>query len=100
MKSNIILLLLVLLTEISFGQEDKEIIVPGGKGGYTLLSNGWKLTPAGENTGIGELPMNLIFTKDEKYAITSNSGMEENSLSVVDLELKKEVHRVIIDKTW
>jgi DNA-binding beta-propeller fold protein YncE len=100
MKSNIILLLFVLFTCISFCQVDEKISIPGSKGDYTLLPNGWKLTPAGDNTGIGELPMNLIFTKDERYAITSNSGMGENSLSVVDLNLKKEVQRVIIDKTW
>ena len=52
---------------------------------YTLLPNGWKLTPAGEQIGIDELPLNLIVTKDEKYAITSNSGYAEHSLSVIDL---------------
>jgi DNA-binding beta-propeller fold protein YncE len=100
MKSKIVLLFLVLLTELSFGQADKNIIIPGNKGDYTLLSNGWKLTPAGENTGIGELPMNIVFTKDEKYAITSNSGMGENSFSVIDLDSKKEMQRAEIDKTW
>ena len=44
--------------------------------------------------------MNLVFTKDEKYAITSNSGMGENSLSVIDLSAKKEIQRLVIDKTW
>ncbi len=100
MKSNIILLVIFLFTELTFCQTDNNIVIPGSKGPYTLLSNGWKVTPAGDNTPIGELPMNLICTKDEKYAITSNSGMGENSFSVVDLNLKREVQRVIIDKTW
>jgi len=100
MKPKIILMLIVLFAEISFCQNDSSIVVPGSKGDYTLLSNGWKLTPAGANTGIGELPMNLIYTHDEKYAITSNNGMKENGFSVVDLDLKKEVQRVEIDKTW
>jgi DNA-binding beta-propeller fold protein YncE len=100
MKSKIILLFIIVLTEISFSQTDNKIIVPGVKGDYTLLSNGWKLTPAGDNIPVGELPMNLIFTKDEKFAITSNSGMGENSFSVIDLNSKKEVQRMVIDKTW
>ncbi|MCG6915807.1 hypothetical protein LJE86_18030, partial [bacterium BMS3Abin03] len=67
---------------------------------YTLLPNGWKLTPAGEQIRIDELPLNLIVTKDEKYAITSNSGYAEHSLSVIDLSSKKEMQRVIVNKTW
>jgi YVTN family beta-propeller protein len=83
-----------------YSQEETKITVPGSKGEYTLLPNGWKLTPAGENISVGELPMNLIYTKDEKFAITSNSGMGVNSFSVIDLVNKKETQRMVIDKTW
>ena len=101
MKSKIIILLfLILLTGCTSKQLINNSQIPSNKGNYTLLPNGWKLTPAGENIGVGELPMNLVFTKDEKYAITSNSGMAENSLSVIDLSAKKEIQRLVIDKTW
>jgi len=73
---------------------------PGHYGEHTLLPNGWKLTPAGENIEIGELPLNMILTKDENYAVTSNSGTNLHSISVIDLENKKEIQRIIIDKTW
>jgi DNA-binding beta-propeller fold protein YncE len=101
MKSKIIsLFLLVLLTGCTSKQLINNYQVPNKNDDYTLLPNGWKLTPAGENIGVGELPMNLVFTKDERYAITSNSGMGENSLSVIDLSTKKEIQRLVIDKTW
>ena len=101
MKSNIIsLLFLFLLTSCTSKQLINNYQIPNNNSNYTLLPNGWKLTPAGENIGVGELPMNLVFTKDEKYAITSNSGMGENSLSVIDLSSKKEIQRLVIDKTW
>jgi len=74
--------------------------LPGKYKNYTLLPNGWKLTPVGDQVGIGDLPLNIIVTKDEKYAITSNSGYSENSLSVVSLEKLKEVQRIKINKTW
>ena len=77
-----------------------KIILPGKFEDYTLLPNGWKLTPAGEQVGIGELPLNLIITKDEKYALTSNSGTKENSISIVDLTSQKEVQRMNVNKTW
>ena len=78
----------------------EKITVPGKFENYTLLPNGWKLTPTGEQIGIGELPLNLIITKDEKYALTSNSGTKINSISVIDLKNKKEVQRININKTW
>jgi YVTN family beta-propeller protein len=93
-------LLLVLFTGCTSRQLINNYQIPNKNDNYTLLPNGWKLTPAGENIGIGELPMNLVFTKDERFAITSNSGMGENTLSVIDLSAKKEIQRLIIDKTW
>ena len=75
--------------------------LPGKYKDYTLLPNGWKLTPAGDkHIPIGELPLNMIVTKDEKYAITSNSGTGEHSLSVIDLDKGAEIQRLKIDKTW
>src|ERR1035437_9755231 len=101
MKSNIIVLLfLILFTGCTSKQLINNYQIPHSYDNYTLLPNGWKLTPAGENIGVGELPMNLVFTKNEKYAITSNSGMGVNSLSVIDLSAKKEIQRLVIDKTW
>ena len=79
---------------------NKEITLPGKYADFTLLPNGWKLTPAGKHVNIGELPLNLIITADEKYALTCNSGMGENSISVVDISSGKEIHREIIKKTW
>ncbi len=77
-----------------------KIELPGIYKKYTLLPNGWKLTPSGVQVTVGELPLNMVVTKDEHYAITSNSGMGINSLSVVDLINHKEVQRMIIDNTW
>jgi len=77
-----------------------EALLPGRYADYTLLPNGWRLTPIGESLEIGELPLNMIVTKDEKYAITSNSGTAEHSLSVIDLQTYQEIQRINLDKTW
>ena len=76
----------------------KEIQIPGNYGTYTLLPNGWKLSPAGENVPIGELPLNMLITRDGRYAVTSNSGAGEHSISLISLEEKKEIQRIVIDK--
>ena len=78
----------------------KEIQIPGNYGTYTLLPNGWKLSPAGKNIPIGELPLNMLITRDGRYAVTSNSGAGEHSISLISLEEKKEIQRIVIDKTW
>jgi YVTN family beta-propeller protein len=87
------------LTGMAFGQI-KNAELPGKYQNYTLLPNGWKLSPQGIQVPVGELPLNMVVTKDGNYAITSNSGMGENSLSVVDLKTMKEVQRMVIDNTW
>ena len=74
--------------------------LPGSYNGYTLLPNGWKLSPAGTQVPIGELPLNMVITNDGIYSVTSNSGMGENSFSVVDLKNNKEVQRLIVPQTW
>lgn len=82
-------------------QKKAEPALPGKYKDYTLLPNGWKLTPAGDkHISIAELPLNIIITQDEKYAITSNSGTGEHSLSVIDLQQAREVQRLRMDKTW
>jgi DNA-binding beta-propeller fold protein YncE len=75
-------------------------VLPGSYGSYTLLHNGWKLTPAGKQVGIGPLPLNIVVTKDGRYAVTTNNGMGENSLSVIDLKNTTEVQRVILNNAW
>lgn len=80
--------------------KERDIILPGQYQNYTLLPNGWRLTPIGESIAIGEFPLNMIITKDERFAITSNSGTAEHSLSLINLETNKEIQRVVLDKTW
>ncbi|MBN2639596.1 MAG: bifunctional YncE family protein/alkaline phosphatase family protein [Bacteroidales bacterium] len=81
-------------------KQEKGVELPGKYKNYTLLPNGWKLRPPGTEIPIGELPLNMVVTRDGNYAITSNSGMGINSLSVVDLNTMKEVQRLDVDNTW
>ncbi len=92
-----VIIIVGLLSGNSFSQNES---LPGRYKNYTLLHNGWKLTPAGRQVSIGPLPLNIVVTKNGRYAVTSNSGMGENSLSVVDLKNSKEVQRVILSNTW
>ncbi len=96
--------LMMLLVSISFTIQAQNkpgsVELPGKYKNYTLLPNGWRLTPAGKQVPIGELPLNMVVTKNQRYAITSNSGMGINSLSVVDVKTLKEVQRYVLSNTW
>jgi DNA-binding beta-propeller fold protein YncE len=74
--------------------------LPGKYKNFTLLHNGWRLTPAGKQIATGPLPLNIAVTKNGRYAVTTNSGMGENSLSVLDLKNVKEFQRVILTNAW
>ncbi len=77
-----------------------ELSLPGRYARYTLLPNGWKLTPAGQQIPVGELPLNMVISQDEHYAITTNNGEGTPSLSVIDLHLQKETQRVTVPNAW
>ena len=81
-------------------ESSKPGVLPGKYSAYTLLPNGWRLSPVGDQVGIGELPLNMVVTNDGKYAITSNSGLGENSLSVVDVKEKKLIQTYKLKETW
>ena len=90
----------VLLLQQCFTISYNKQNIPGRYKTFTLLPNGWKLTPAGEQAQVGELPLNMLVSKDEKYAITTNNGAGPASLSVVDLADFKEVQRFPLHNAW
>jgi len=74
---------------------------PGIYADYTLLPNGWKLTPAGEQISTnGDLPLNMVFTPDSMHIILSNSGASTPSLTVIDLRHNKQIQSLQVAHTW
>lgn len=71
-----------------------------GKVERTLLSNGWSLTPIGKQLPLGDFPMNMVLTKDNKRAVITHNGQSTQSLILVDLENEKILHEMIIPKAW
>ncbi len=91
---------LIVILWVSSCQKKQEVQLPGQYKNYTLLPNGWRLSPVGKHVALGELPLNMVVTRDDKFAITVNSGTGPHSLSLVNLDSMKEVQRVSIPKTW
>jgi YVTN family beta-propeller protein len=68
--------------------------------GRELLPNGWYLSPAGTQTTVGELPLNIVVTPDERYVITTDNGTANHSLTVVETATWKVVNQIAIPKGW
>lgn len=68
--------------------------------GKMRLPNGWQLSPAGVDVEIGELPLNMVVTPDERYVITTDDGTAEQSLSVVETATWRVVQTIPVRKSW
>jgi DNA-binding beta-propeller fold protein YncE len=68
--------------------------------GRVLLPNGWSLSPAGEQVPVGELPLNMVATPDERFVIVTNNGTKEQSLSVIRTDGWKVVQQLPVSKSW
>ncbi|MEW6510687.1 MAG: bifunctional YncE family protein/alkaline phosphatase family protein [Bacteroidota bacterium] len=68
--------------------------------GRVRLPNGWFLSPAGLQVQVGELPLNMVVTPDERYVITTDNGTAAHSISVVDVSTWKRISTVPVAKAW
>ncbi len=77
------------------------IVTPGKyNDNKVLLSNGWKLSPAGEQIPVGDLPLNMVISPDGKYAVLTNNGAGKQSVQVVDIAKNQVVQTVPLAKAW
>ncbi len=61
-------------------------------GGF-LLNNGWTIRPAGTQVPVDTLPMSTAVTRNGKFLLVLNAGYNPPSISVIDIDQKKEVGR-------
>ncbi|HET6274057.1 MAG TPA: bifunctional YncE family protein/alkaline phosphatase family protein [Bacteroidota bacterium] len=77
------------------------LLLPGQlPDGRVRLPNGWFLSPAGSHVQVGELPLNMAVTPDERYILLANNGTREQSISVIDGESWQVVQTVPLRKSW
>ncbi|MDZ7290039.1 MAG: bifunctional YncE family protein/alkaline phosphatase family protein [candidate division KSB1 bacterium] len=69
------------------------------KDGRILLPNGWMLEPAGEHLELGDLPLGIDLTPDERFAAVTNSGGEQN-VFIIDLKTRRITDTLRTGHTW
>ncbi len=65
-----------------------------------ILPNGWQLTPAGKSVQLGDLPLNMAVSPDEKLLAITNNGQSTQSVQLFDLENQTLLDTRVVDKSW
>lgn len=64
------------------------------------LPNGWQLSPAGRSMPLGDLPLNIAVSPSKKFIAVTNNGQSVQSLQLIDAATEKELHSVVVPKSW
>ncbi len=64
------------------------------------LPNGWKLSPAGKQISLGDLPLNIAVSPDKKFAAVTNNGQSIQTIQLINLKKEMVIDSVIIGKSW
>ncbi|MCC8423699.1 bifunctional YncE family protein/alkaline phosphatase family protein [Mucilaginibacter sp. UR6-11] len=65
-----------------------------------LLPNGWKLSPAGRQLPLGDLPLNMQLSLSGKLLAVTNNGQSNQSIQLVDPGSEKILDEKVLKKSW
>jgi YVTN family beta-propeller protein len=73
----------------------QELLIPGPRmDGTGITPEGWRITPAGQQTPIGPGPLAVATTPDGALALIENGGYGDHALLVVDARTGQAVQRL------
>lgn len=64
------------------------------------LPNGWKLTPAGKQFQLGDLPLNMAVSPDQKWLAVTNNGYGRQCLQLFSTKFECQTDDVTIPMSW
>jgi YVTN family beta-propeller protein len=89
------ILILILFTSHLNAQMLNEI-----ESGRTTLPNGWHLTPVGKMLPLGDLPLNIAVSSDNKLAAITNNGHGTQSIQLINVKRGMVTDSIVIGKAW
>ncbi len=99
MRCSYLLGFVVLLSALPAVGADKGEF-PGQKEDGFLLPNGWKLSPAGEQVLLKDLPLNIVPLADNRHALVGTSGYNAHELTLIDLETREIKQTETVRQSW
>src|SRR3954454_1457928 len=73
---------------------------PGPTDQGFVLPNGWRLTPAGQQIILTDLPLNIRTTRDGKYALVATNGYNAHELTAIEIATGKKVVAERAPQSW
>ncbi|MBC8155925.1 MAG: bifunctional YncE family protein/alkaline phosphatase family protein, partial [Bacteroidetes bacterium] len=64
------------------------------------LPNNWSLTPAGRSLPLGDLPLNMVVSPNQKRLAVFNNGQSTQSIQLFDIAGEKLLSEIVIPKSW
>ena len=64
------------------------------------LPNGWKLSPYGSSVALGDLPLNVVVSPDQRYLLVTNNGQSVQSLQLIDAATNQVLDSQKLPKSW
>ena len=93
--------LLLLLPSLSWGQDAEPTkIYAGATDSGFLLPNGWRLTPAGQQVPLSDLPLNILTSPDGKTAFVATSGYNAHELTAINLSTREKTSVQAVPQSW
>ena len=84
-------LLILLLAIAGCGKKSKTQLPGKLADGSILLPNHYKLTPAGKQIPVGDLPLNMVLSPDGKMLAVTNNGFSRQFVSILDVKSARQV---------
>jgi YVTN family beta-propeller protein len=82
-------------------QESQPRVLPGRLAkNEVLLPNQWRLTPAGRQLALGDLPLNIALSPDGRYLAVNNNGWSDHQVIIVDCQTETIRCQLTIPKSW
>jgi len=100
MKQYLGIVFVVICAGILCSQPAWQVRVGRQPDGTFLLSNGWRLKPAGAQVQLDTLPMSSALSKDGKFLLVLNGGYKPPSVSVLTVDSPHEISRVPVADAW
>ncbi len=86
---------------ISSCHRNEKTLLPGPlSDGSVLLPNHYRLTPAGKQIPVGDLPLNMAVSPDGKYLAVTNNGYSEQFVSIIDIATQKQIQTLPVQASF
>jgi YVTN family beta-propeller protein len=92
----------LVVTSMAIGCFSGKAQLPGKieQTGQVLLPNGWKLSPAGRNLKLDDLPLNVQLSASGRLLAVTNNGQSTQSVQLIDPRNEKMLDQVELKRSW